>query len=64
MAALRAEIVTWAEVRPGDRVLDDDEILTVEHLEARGGVVEVRYTSYDNEWTRFPASHPVARLLP
>jgi hypothetical protein len=64
MMGRQAEIVTWAEVRPGDRVLDDDEILTVEHVETRGRVLEVRYTEYGEEWTRFPAAHLVARLLP
>ena len=72
MTAVRAEIVTWAEVRAGDRVLDDGEILTVERVETRGRVLDVRYAQplrsvpsrYDDEWTVFPAAHLVARLLP
>jgi hypothetical protein len=70
MMAIRAEIVTWAEVRPGDRVLDDGEILTVKHVETRGRALNVRYVeplgpvTYKDEWTRFPPDHLVARLLP
>jgi hypothetical protein len=65
--AIRAEIVRWAEIRPGDRVLDDDEILTVEHVEARGRFLNVRYAEplgqYSDEGTRWPPGQLVARLL-
>jgi hypothetical protein len=67
--AIRAEIVRWAEIRPGDRVLDDDEILTVEHVETRGRFLNVRYAeplgpvTYKDDGTRWPPGQLVARLL-
>jgi hypothetical protein len=73
MMALRAEIVTWAEVQPGDRVLDDGEILTIKSVATRGrGRLDVRYTEPlgsdvvkdEDEWTIFLSAHLVARLLP